>query len=140
MRALDRHKPKARPAPRWKAPKVYRFRLSSTFWRAVASAFPANTATTCNLTLDEIEAAIERSRAVLKKGHFSVPNANSLHAVFSVLGADRLAALISRHMSLSNRGHFGTPDLFLFAVKKTTGTPCMPRFVEVKKPGEKISM
>src|SRR5258708_2074499 len=81
MRALDRHKPKARPAPRWKAPKVYRFRLSSTFWRAVASPFPANTATTCNLTLDEIEAAIERSRAVLKNGHFSVPNANSLHAV-----------------------------------------------------------
>src|SRR5713226_1810280 len=25
MRALHRHKPKARPAPRWKAPKVYRF-------------------------------------------------------------------------------------------------------------------
>ncbi len=25
MRALHRHKPKARPAPRWKAPKVCRF-------------------------------------------------------------------------------------------------------------------
>jgi hypothetical protein len=90
--------------------------------------------------MDEIDAAVERSCAGLKGGHLRLPNSTSLQALFSILGADRLAAMISRHKSLGDRGHFGTPDLLLYAFNKTTGTPCAFRFVDVKKPGEKVSI
>ena len=114
-------------------------RLSSTLWRAIHSAFPWDAKTICGLGLNEIQQTIERTRAALGEHHFRLPSAKALHVLLFVVGPDRLASLISRHTAPGHIGHSGTPDLFLYAINQATGMPCMPRFVEVKRPGEKVS-
>lgn len=47
--------------------------------------------------------------------------------------------MIDKHTSQEHEGRSGVPDLFLFAINNVTGIPSVARFVEVKKPGEKIS-
>jgi hypothetical protein len=114
-------------------------RLSSTLWRATHLAFPLDAKKICELSPNEIRQTIERRRAALEQHYFRVPSVEALKALLCVIGPSRLKSLISRHTAPDHAGHSGTPDLFLYATNHTTGTPCVPRFVEVKKPGEKIS-
>jgi hypothetical protein len=129
---------------RWRQRKLdgYSFsgtRLSSTLWRAIHLAFPLDAEKICKLSPNEIHQTIERRRPALEQHYFRVPSAESLKALLCVVGPGRLRSLMSRHTAPKHEGHSGTPDLFLYATNQTTGKPCVPRFVEVKKPGEKVS-
>jgi|SRR6516164_5513122 len=92
-----------------------------------------------SIAINEIQQTIERKHAVLARQHYQLPSAEGLHALLSVIGLNRLSSLVSRHTAPSHAGRSGTPDLFLYAIKQVTGMPCMHRFVEVKKPSEKVS-
>lgn len=117
----------------------YRFggtRLSSTFWRAVDSAFPFDANTICNLNEKKITTIIESVRAANNELYLKLPSANCLRAIFSVVKAERLSILISKHTSVEHAGRSGVPDLFLFATREYEPAPSISCFVEVKKPEE----
>lgn len=121
----------------------YRFsgsKLSPTLWRAVAAVYGKNAVKISKLSKDEIEDLKKTKGPALKKlHHFDLPASNILFALFNICGPDRLKILIDKHTSKEHEGRSGVPDLFLFATNIQSGKPSIARFVEVKKPGEKIS-
>ena len=114
-------------------------RLSSTVWRAVAFAFGDSPQQIEAMTEQDLERHIEGHRDAMKKRHLSLPSAAILKTLASDLGPDRLRQLVERHTADSRRGMSGVPDLYLYARAETaTGKPAFSRFVEVKKPSERI--
>lgn len=115
-------------------------RLSSTLWRAVANAFGANAQELCQMSLDQITKVSDDKRSSLAtSGYLKLASPQTLHALFSVCGPDRLQAILDRHLSHSHSSISGIPDLFLYALSQQTGLPVIARFVEVKKPEEPAS-
>lgn len=114
-------------------------RLSPHLWRGVQTVF----GTDCNYTLclseEQISLALERVHAELKANFVRLPPAKILHALFRVVGAEKLSLILKRHNDPGRAEKFGTPDLFLFATENRTGHPFIARFVEVKKPEEPLS-
>ena len=121
----------------------YRFsgaKLSSTLWRAVAAVYGSDAIKICKLSKEELEVLKKTKGPALKKlHHFDLPETSILLALFNICGPERLKVLIDKHTSKEHEGRSGVPDLFLFAASTVTGKPSIARFVEVKKPGEKIS-
>jgi hypothetical protein len=108
-------------------------RLSPTIWRALRTVFPHAMAACCD------QKALDAARPMLRKKHQSIPSASVLVALFSFLGPERLKLLSERHTTPARSHLFGTPDLFLFAKDTETGAYSTFRFVEVKRPGERVS-
>ena len=76
----------------------------------------------------------------MKRRHLSLPSAVILHALLLDLGADRLRQLVERHTANAHQGQSGVPDLYLFAkTGRSQAKPAFSRFVEVKKPKERVS-
>jgi hypothetical protein len=50
-----------------------------------------------------------------------------------------MQVLLDKHKSNEHQGKSGVPDLFLYATNTQTGKTSIARFVEVKKPKEKVS-
>lgn len=114
-------------------------RLSSTLWRAVGLALGNNAKALCNMSTQSLSAAIDEQRTLLREHHYALPAPVALHALFDVCGPDRLAAILNRHLAPDRGNLSGIPDLFLYAVRTETGLPSIARFVEVKKPEERVS-
>lgn len=115
-------------------------KLSATLWRAVVAAYGSNARKICKLNLECIQAIKEEKTAAIKaKGHLALPSAKTLKAICSVCGHKRLQVLLDKHNSKEHQGKSGVPDLFLYATHMRTGKPSIARFVEVKKPDEKVS-
>ena len=115
-------------------------KLSSTLWRAVAAVYGKNATKICNLSLEQIEnLKIKKSQFASEQNYLKLPASSTMFALFFICGPKRLQVLIDKHTSQEHEGRSGVPDLFLFAINNVTGTPSVARFVEVKKPGEKIS-
>ena len=115
-------------------------KLSSTLWRAVAAVYGKNAAKICRLSKDQLEEIkVIQSQAEGESNYLKLPASNIMFALFFICGPKRLQVLIDKHTSKEHEGRSGVPDLFLFAVSTVTGEPSIARFVEVKKPGEKIS-
>ena len=115
-------------------------RLSSTLWRAVHQAFGDKLHQWVGRSALDFAEHIKSKRVGLKKkGHLSLPSAETLYALFMTCGLERSQAIIARHTSTEHKGKSGVPDLFLFATNQTTGLPTIARFVEVKKPEEPAS-
>jgi hypothetical protein len=120
----------------------YRFagtRLSSTLWRAVQAAFGHDAQALCSMNLDALVNTIEHKRPLLRQHHLALPAPEALHALFAVCGPQRLQAILDKHLSPEHAGLSGVPDLFVYAIHQATGRPGIARFVEVKKPEEKVS-
>jgi hypothetical protein len=131
---LQRWRQRVRPATQFSG-----VRLSSTLWRAVAATFPdASSQDVCSFTRDEVSVQIDAHRARLRTLYLRLPNADSLWALFQVLGLQRLRTLLERHNAPERMGHSGVPDLFLYA-QDQFGAIADARFVEVKKPEEPVS-
>jgi len=130
---------------RWRKRKFphYSFsgeKLSSTVWRAVAKAYGMNAEKICKLTLEELQKIKDEKTESLKDlGHLELPSAKTLNALCAVCGPERLQVLLDKHNSKEHEGKSGVPDLFLYATNNQTGKPSIARFVEVKKPKERIS-
>ena len=115
-------------------------KLSSTLWRAVAAAYGSNAKKICKLSLEDIQAIKEEKTVAIKaQGHLELPAAKTLKALCLVCGHKRMQVLLDKHNSLEHQGKSGVPDLFLYATHIQTGKPSIARFVEVKKPDEKVS-
>jgi hypothetical protein len=115
-------------------------KLSSTLWRAVAAIYGKNAAKICSLSKEQLEEikVIQRLPEG-ERNYLKLPASNIMFALFFICGPKRLQVLIDKHTSKKYEGRSGVPDLFLFAASTITGKPSIARFVEVKKPGEKIS-
>ena len=77
--------------------------------------------------------------AIKAQGHLELPAAKTLQALCLVCGHERMQVLLDKHNSLEHQGKSGVPDLFLYATHIKTGKTSIARFVEVKKPDEKVS-
>jgi hypothetical protein len=115
-------------------------KLSSTLWRAVATVYGKNAAKICSLSKQQLEEIkVIQSLPESERNYLKLPASNIMFALFFICGPKRLQVLIDKHTSKEHEGRSGVPDLFLFAASTITGKPSIARFVEVKKPGEKIS-
>jgi len=129
---------------RWrhrKNPAGYRFggdRLSPNVWRAMAVAFPDGSGISADATLENLRDAGEAARGELRARHYSLPSAECVQAMFRGIGPKRVKELIARHTSPERADKYGTPDLFLYMTPIASSQPPVIRFVEVKKPHERI--
>ena len=115
-------------------------KLSSTIWRAVASAYGMNAEKICKLSLEKIQSIKdEKVEELNSTGFLKLPAASTLHALCFICGPKRIQVLLDKHTSEEHKGKSGVPDLFLYSINQTTSKPSIARFVEVKKPDEPIS-
>ena len=114
-------------------------RLSPKLWRVLPVLFGENPRKWLELSSSDLAIRIDASRESLREDFASLPGVNILLALFQVCGVQRLEALLLRHNSPLRSEKFGTPDLFLFATRETTNQVNIARFVEVKKPKERLS-
>jgi hypothetical protein len=115
-------------------------KLSSTLWRAVAAVYGINAVNICKMSLGTLEEyKLLNAPTAKEKGYLTLPATSILFALFHICGPQRLQVLIDKHTSKEHEGRSGVPDLFLFATNTQTGRLSIARFVEVKKPKEKIS-
>ena len=115
-------------------------RLSPTIWRAAALTFPELLQEVEAPSVDEIKGRVQANQVAMKRRHWTLPSPEILQALLLDLGPDRVRQLIERHMSGFHRGKSGVPDLYLFAKSALSPEkPSFSRFVEVKRPKEKVS-
>lgn len=113
-------------------------RLSSTVWRAILHAFPEPPAALCNLSVAQLQERLEQERRGLREKQLLLPSAATMHAMFTLLGAQRIERILTRHADPARRGRSGVPDLFLYT-RKPDRSYAMARFVEVKREDELLS-
>ena len=115
-------------------------KLSSTFWRAVAMAYGKSAEKICKMSLDKLQSTkLEKTETLNSRGFLKLPAASTLFSLFQICGPQKIQVLLDKHTSKEHEGKSGVPDLFLYATNRLTGKPTIARFVEVKKPDEKIS-
>ena len=129
---------------RWRKRKLdnhqfFGTRLSPTVWRAVACCFDMTGDELCSLSKIEIEQACVLGRQKLKEGLLKLPSPDHLFHLLSALGPRRTESIMCRHLSADRADRYGTPDLFLYSVSAAKGEVSFFRFVEVKRPRERIS-
>jgi hypothetical protein len=113
-------------------------RLSPTVWRALPALFGPDIEQWLSADAGAIDALRVTTLPALRARHLSTPDPETLRALLRACGLRGIKALIARHTSAEHQGHSGVPDLFLFATDRK-GRVAIPRFVEVKKPAERIS-
>ena len=115
-------------------------KLSSTLWRAVAMAYGKKADKICKMSLERLQTVKdEKKESLNSSGFLKLPAASTLFSLFQICGPQIIQALLDKHTSKEHEGKSGVPDLFLYATNRLTGKPTIARFVEVKKPDEKIS-
>jgi hypothetical protein len=114
-------------------------KLNPKIWRNLPIVFDGSPKTWGKLSIEMIKFILDEKRSLMRKHYISLPSANILKALFEICGSGRLKALTERHNHDSRKEKYGTPDLFLYAIKKSTGKASVARFVEVKKPEEPVS-
>ena len=120
----------------------YRFggmRLSPNIWRSIDTALGPNYSEAFEMSADQIDAKYAGAREVLKSMHYPTLVGMKIVKLIEGLGLTRFEILMKRHNDPSRIEHYGTPDLFLWAVTKSTEIIAYSRFVEVKKPDEPLS-
>lgn len=114
-------------------------RLGPNTWRAIDKAFGRSASAICRLNIEEVSAARTTLHLEKNEHHLWLPEPTSLCSLFNALGPVRLQNVLDRHLSSDRESRFGTPDLFLFAKKRSSDNVAFYRLVEVKKPRERIS-
>jgi hypothetical protein len=115
------------------------FRLSPNFWRAIGIALGNNAKKIKSLNATEIEISFTKHQKALQIKKFKTQSASNLIEVFRSLETHQLQLILDRHLDPDRDDQYGTPDLFLFTSHKTTHAISRTCFVEVKRPGEKLS-
>lgn len=115
-------------------------KLSSTLWRAVVMAYGKNAEKICKMSIERLQTVKdEKTESLNSSGFLKLPAASTLFSLFQICGPEKIQVLLDKHTSKEHEGKSGVPDLFLYATNKLTGKHTIARFVEVKKPDEKIS-
>lgn len=113
-------------------------RLSSTLWRALPVVLGKEVRRWPSKTEPAIKTKLTAKRKVLQRRRLSAPEAGIVWALLQSCPTQLLIKLVARHAALGKERRSGVPDLFLFAWNRK-GRPCKVRFVEVKKPKERVS-
>ena len=113
-------------------------RLSPNLWRALPLVLGNDVSSWTTYAKAELQRKVETRREVLRRGNMSVPSVDGMWALLQVCGSERLSVLVARHGIQGGTAQYGVPDLFLYATNES-GLPCIARFVEVKKPEERVS-
>ena len=129
---------------RWKrkAHSRYRFggiRLSPNVWRSISVALGSNYSEVFKMSIVQIDAKYAAAREVLKSLHYPTMVGMKVVRLMEGLGLERFKILMDRLNDPSRALHYGTPDLFLWAVAKSSKVMAYSQFVEVKKPDEPLS-
>lgn len=114
-------------------------KLNPKIWRNLPLVLDGTPKAWVKLSVEMIKSSIDKKRSFMREHYISLPSANILKALFDICGSDRLSALVDRHNHDSRKEKYGTPDLFLYAIQKSTGKTSVARFVEVKRPDEEVS-
>jgi hypothetical protein len=114
-------------------------RLGPNTWRAIGYAFGSDAEQICRLSVEQIAAGRKDLGLDKDTHHFWLPDASTVACLLEALGPGQLDKILRRHLSPDRVNRFGTPDLFLFAKKRSDAKVSFFRLVEVKKPQEQIS-
>jgi VRR-NUC domain len=114
-------------------------KLNPKIWRNLPIVFDGDPKAWVSFSIETIKSILDKKRKLMRQSYISLPSANILKALFEICGPDRLKSLIDRHNHDSRKEKYGTPDLFLYAIQKSSGKASVARFVEVKKPEEPVS-
>ena len=115
------------------------FRLSPNFWRAIGLALGKNAEKIKTLKIQEIEANFSKYKKDLKEKKYKIQSASNIIEVFKSLETVQLQSILDRHLDPNRIDKYGTPDLFLYVSHTTNHSISGAYFVEVKRPGEKLS-
>ena len=115
------------------------FRLSPNFWRAIGLALGANAEKIKALKIQEIEVNFSKYKKDLKEQKYKIQSASNIIEVFKSLETVQLQSILDRHLDPNRIDKYGTPDLFLYVSHTTNYSISRAYFVEVKRPGEKLS-
>jgi hypothetical protein len=115
------------------------FRLSPNFWRATSIALGKDALRIKSLNKNEIEIGFTNHQEAIRSKKFKTQSASNVIEVFKCLEAFQLQSILDRHTNPDRMEKYGTPDLFLFTSHKATHLISRACFVEVKRPGEKLS-
>jgi hypothetical protein len=116
-------------------------RLPPSTWRALGLVLPHDQALWKDLDEGTIRRLLAEKKQLLREGQLRAPPTQSILAMMRIpkLGPQVIRKLIQRHSdpeSVDPRRP-GVPDLFLWAHDEDN-RPCAPRFVEVKRPDERL--
>lgn len=133
---------------RWRRRKSERLsarmgvRLPPSTWRALGVILPDDPALWKDLDEDDIRGFLARKKRTLRVQHLRAPAAEAIVAMIRIpqIGPRVTRKLIERHSDpeIVDPRRPGVPDLFLWALDRDD-RPCAPRFVEVKRPDERLS-
>jgi hypothetical protein len=115
------------------------FRLSPNFWRAIGIALGNDAVKIKSLNENKIEISFTEHKDALRIKNFKAQSASNIIEIFKNLETHQLQLILDRHLDPDRVEKYGTPDLFLFTRHKTTHSISRACFVEVKRPGEKLS-
>jgi hypothetical protein len=117
-------------------------RLFPSTWRALGVVLPTDESEWRGLTVEDLRDLRARSQAKQRRRQLRAPAAEVILAMIRIrsVGPDRIRQLIERHTvsSAVDPRRPGVPDLFLWA-EDQRGSLCAPRFVEVKRPDERLA-
>lgn len=127
---------------RWRARKAegQRFsgcRMPPSIWRGLPVVLGDDVSAWPTLTEAEIAERKKKAAPKLKALKLAVPDPKGIVALIACCGVELLQALVDRHAKPARRKSPGVPDLFLYAWTRT-GRLVQRRFVEVKKPDERL--
>ena len=115
------------------------FRLSPNFWRAIGIVLSKDALKIKSLNKNEIEISFTKHQDALRAKNFKAQSTSNIIEIFKNLETHQLQLILDRHLDPDRVEKYGTPDLFLYTRHKTTQSISRAYFVEVKRPGEKLS-
>lgn len=134
---------------RWKAKdgtptavKYSGFRLKPNTWKSLSFVFGFDVKRLSELDADQINTCFSER---CKDEEFITKNFNKIDGykvemLVRALGSEKLLQLLKRHNDPEFPERYGTPDLFLFATNIIENEIDHFRFVEVKRPRERLSV
>lgn len=114
-------------------------RLEPSTWRTLGTILGGEYRVWRRLSLEDIRSRLAASQVMRKRRQLRAPSAECIVAILRTLKPAVARRIIERHLDPErvNPRRPGVPDLFLWAVDRS-GRLCSPRFVEVKRPDERL--
>ena len=129
---------------RWrqKTSKKYAFggmRLSPNIWRSIQLSIGINYFDEYEVDTDFIDEKNQQKKMEIKSYKYPIISGANVQKLVQGLGLMPLRAIMQRHNNPTRIDTYGTPDLYLWAIRRSTQKIAFTRLVEVKKPLEPLS-
>ena len=114
-------------------------RLSPNIWRSIRLALGEDCYNISLMSIEDIQRHYEVASEALNLNNYQTVNSGNVLKLIEGLGLSKFQSLMDRHNDPSRSDIYGTPDLFIWALCRTSNRIQYVRFVEVKKPREPLS-